>query len=184
MIDNWIDFSKHDDAYLSKEEFRQIAHISKRTARWLLENGLVAAEKPAKKGLGYRIPKTEAERYLVDRLLDPMRYKATDRCHKYPHSPQRIYTKEIGKKIRHIAEIEMRDLPEILTTDQLCKYLEYHPRDVYTWRKILGLKCWINSGKMIVPKTYFLDFIASEACYHIKNKTDKHISLIRRAIYE
>lgn len=43
--------------YLSKEDFYKIAHISKRTALWLIETELISAEKPERQGLGYRIPK-------------------------------------------------------------------------------------------------------------------------------
>lgn len=38
--------------YLSKEDFYKIAHISKRTALWLIETELVLAERPEKQGLG------------------------------------------------------------------------------------------------------------------------------------
>lgn len=179
-----VDRRKHDETYLSKEEFYQIAHISKRTALWLLETGLVVAEKPAKKGLGYRIPKMEVEKYLADRVINPMRYQTTSRCRKFPHSPQEAYTKELGEKIRHIVELEIQYLPEILTTEQLSGYMEYRLRDIYTWHKTLGLKVLDISGGFVVPKLYFLDFTASEAFYTVKNKTGKHISLIRRAIYE
>ena len=48
--------------YLSKEDFYKIAHISKRTALWLIETELISAEKPERQGLGYRIPKAEVER--------------------------------------------------------------------------------------------------------------------------
>ena len=34
--------------YLSKEDFYKIAHISKRTALWLIETELVLAERPEK----------------------------------------------------------------------------------------------------------------------------------------
>ena len=36
--------------YLSKEDFYKIAHISKRTALWLIETELVLAERPEKQG--------------------------------------------------------------------------------------------------------------------------------------
>ena len=56
--------------YLSKEDFYKIAHISKRTALWLIETELVLAERPEKQGLGYRIPKAEVERYLADKSIN------------------------------------------------------------------------------------------------------------------
>lgn len=69
--------------YLSKEDFYKIAHISKRTALWLIETELVLAERPEKQGLGYRIPKAEVERYLADRSINPTKYRRSDRCNRY-----------------------------------------------------------------------------------------------------
>lgn len=46
--------------YLSKEDFYKIAHISKRTALWLIETELVLAERPENRGLdtGYQKQKS------------------------------------------------------------------------------------------------------------------------------
>ena len=46
--------------YLSKEDFYKIAHISKRTALWLIETELVLAEWPENRGLdtGYQKQKS------------------------------------------------------------------------------------------------------------------------------
>ena len=73
--------------YLSKEDFYKIAHISKRTALWLIETELVLAERPEKQGLGYRIPKAEVERYLADKSINPTKYRRSDRCNRYPYCP-------------------------------------------------------------------------------------------------
>lgn len=93
--------------YLSKEDFYKIAHISKRTALWLIETELIFAEKPERQGLGYRIPKAEVERYLADRNVNPTKYRRSNRCIRYPYSPVQRYSKQLGIEIRAIVEHDM-----------------------------------------------------------------------------
>ena len=51
--------------YLSKEDFYKIAHISKRTALWLIETELVLAERPEKTGAW--IPDTKSRSRAIPR---------------------------------------------------------------------------------------------------------------------
>lgn len=67
MKNRQLSLSDIQKDYISKEEFYQIAHICKETALWLIETGRVSAEKPKRKGFGYKIAKEEVERYLADR---------------------------------------------------------------------------------------------------------------------
>ena len=69
MKNRQLSLSDIQKDYISKEEFYQIAHICKETALWLIETGRVSAEKPKRKGFGYKIAKEEVERYLAIRSL-------------------------------------------------------------------------------------------------------------------
>ena len=84
MREYQIDLSSIPRDYLSKEEFYKVAHIRKATALWLLETGLVTAEKPERKGFGYKIPKAAVEHYYC-------RDKSKGRCWKnnYHRKPRR-----------------------------------------------------------------------------------------------
>ena len=72
MKNRQLSLSDIQKDYISKEEFYQIAHICKETALWLIETGRVSAEKPKRKGFGYKIAKEEVERYLADRQQNPL----------------------------------------------------------------------------------------------------------------
>ena len=140
--------------YLSKEDFYKIAHISKRTALWLIETELVLAERPEKQGLGYRIPKAEVERYLADKSINPTKYRRSDRCNRYPYCPVQRYTKRLGKEIRTVVEQDIAHLPDVLA-----------PKQYY-------------------PKPFLLDFVASKAYHNIREKSKEHIELLRRVLHE
>lgn len=48
-----------------------------------------------------------------------------------------------------------------------------------TEQKNKKLQSFRVSGKFLIPKSYFLDFMVSESSFDIKRKTNKHISLVR-----
>ena len=61
---------------MSKDQFYQIAHISKATALFLLKNGLVPCEDSGKKTRRYTIKTDDVIEYLKDRESHPDYYKA------------------------------------------------------------------------------------------------------------
>ena len=64
---------------VSKDQFYQIAHISKATALHLLQNGLVPCKDTGKKTRRYTIRTDDIIFYLIDRELHPEVYRAPDR---------------------------------------------------------------------------------------------------------
>ena len=63
---------------VSKDQFYQIAHISKATALHLLQNGLVPCKDTGKKTRRYTIRTDDIIFYLIDRELHPEVYRAPD----------------------------------------------------------------------------------------------------------
>lgn len=170
--------------YLSKGDFYKIAHISKRTALWLIETELVLAERPEKQGLGYRIPKAEVERYLADRNVNPTKYRRSNRCNRYPYSPVQRYSKQLGIEIRAIVEHDIAHLPDVLVPKQVSALLGYNLREIYDWGETRGLKALNLSGKLYYPKQFLLDFVSSKAYHNIREKSKEHIELLRRVLHE
>ena len=151
MKNRQLSLSDIQKDYISKEEFYQIAHICKETALWLIETGRVSAEKPKRKGFGYKIAKEEVERYLADRQQNPLYYLKGKRHNCIPYTPPQPYSSELGGAIRLAVEQEMSSLP--------------------------ALKCF---NKTYFPKIPLMDFVSSEDYYNLPCKGRKHIELLRR----
>ena len=150
MKNRQLSLSDIQKDYISKEEFYQIAHICKETALWLIETGRVSAEKPKRKGFGYKIAKEEVERYLADRQQNPLYYLKGKRHNCIPYTPPQPYSSELGGAIRLAVEQEMSSLPDLLTEKQVCAILGYRPKQILDWKhsgKLIALKCF--------NKTYF-----------------------------
>ena len=63
---------------MSKDQFYQVAHISKATALYLLQSGLVPCKDSGKKTRRYTIKTSDVIAYLQDRILYPAKYAAPD----------------------------------------------------------------------------------------------------------
>lgn len=63
---------------ISKNQFYQICHISKRHAKYLLDSGLVKCVDSGKKTRKYKIETKEVWAYLIDREINPDKYRAPE----------------------------------------------------------------------------------------------------------
>ena len=79
-------------ATITKDQFYRICHISKRHAKYLLDSGLVKCVDSGKKTRKYKIEIKDVLAYLIDRELDPEKYRA----------PAGYYIGNSGKLKRHI----------------------------------------------------------------------------------
>src|SRR5574344_1016300 len=81
MIEKFQDYAEIKRTFsrtMSKDQFYQVAHISKATALYLLQSGLVPCKDSGKKTRRYTIKTTDVIAYLQDRILYPAKYAAPD----------------------------------------------------------------------------------------------------------
>lgn len=63
---------------ITKDQFYRIAHISKATALFLLQSGKVPCKDSGKKTRRYKIRTDDVILYLIDREINPAKYRAPD----------------------------------------------------------------------------------------------------------
>ena len=63
---------------ITKAQFYRIAHISKATALFLLQSGKVPCKDSGKKTRRYKIRTYDVILYLIDREINPAKYRAPD----------------------------------------------------------------------------------------------------------
>ena len=105
---------------VSKDQFYQIAHISKATALHLLQNGLVPCKDTGKKTRRYTIRTDDIIFYLIDRELHPEVYRAPDRWYqeRSGHYNSRVtYRNELTR----MSEEERASFRKYME-DEFCQY--------------------------------------------------------------
>ena len=177
---------------ISKDQFYRIAHISKATALYLLQSGLVHCIDSGKKTRRYTIRMDDVIFYMIDREKHPEVYQA----------PVNWYKKRSGKKrssadcYRELSELSLRALKDrkefrkfiekrlegyddLMKVAEVMEVIGYSNTSIHRWCRDKKLKAFYVSSKFLIPKISLVDFLVSQDSFDIKRKSKKHIFLIR-----
>lgn len=175
--------STEKTAYLSKEQFYKECHISKATALWLIQSGLVPAIDTKKKTKRYFIAREDIEIFKRERERNPSKYAISPKNSISTYGGFSEYKSSAAAKMKIIAQSEWKDLPEVLHVNDVAYLLGYHTNTIYRWIKTRGLRGLRMLGKLYIPKKYLLEFIASREYHSVHPKSSKHIDLLRRSYH-
>lgn len=170
---------------MTKEQFYKAAHISKATALFLLQSGLVACKDSGKQTRRYTIKTNDVIAYLQDRILYPQKYAAPDGWyvgrsgHGKRKSPGEFsmlttLTEAQCEKLKAYFMSEMSDLDDVLSVAQLADFLGYAPATVVYWCNHNQVKHFNISGKYMIPKICIVEFLASQKSRSIRRKSYRH----------
>ncbi len=152
---------------VSKEQFYQIAHISKRTAQYLLQSKKVPCTESGKKTRKYKIKVSDIVAYLIDRELRPEYYSPS--CSEKANSS--------GSSFLYCKMCSMSENKKLQFRSYLTKEFETL-NDVLTLKEVsdvLGLSCktiskkctngeifsFLIYGKRLIPKISFIEYLIS-----------------------
>lgn len=174
---------------ISKDQFYRIAHISKATALYLLQSGLVPCIDSGKKTRRYTIRTEDVITYLMERELRPEDYRAPEMWYAKrsgrtkPRKKRCTRLKKLSetekKQFRKYMEAELVGYDDLLKVADVTEVIGYSSSAVHFWCKNKKLQSFHVSGKFLIPKSCFVDFMVSESSFDIKRKTNEHISLVR-----
>lgn len=157
--------------YLTKEDFYKLAHISKSTARYLLQSGKVPCKDTGKKTHRYLIPTENAIRYLEDREIHPDEYEAEPGWYsgKVKHGKKRRRSKKRKQKInaarnklKELTDAKLEELEDLLDINDICRLTGFSNTAVLRWCRSGKLKAFMVSGKYLIPKVCLKDYIATK----------------------
>lgn len=169
---------------VSKDQVYRICHISKKTALYLLESGLIPCEKTDKKTRRFRVKLNDVIAYLIDREKNPQAYKPPENYYKKPKCEEKRYirislTPEQKPEARIFFEHKLEKYNDVMTTADVSRFLGYSLTTITDWYEKKEIRCFLIKNKLAFPKEYLLDFILSERCNGIKKKSIKHIALLK-----
>lgn len=187
MIEQFKDYEEIKKAYpktMSKDQFYRVAHISKATALFLLQSGLVPCKDSGKKTRRYKIKTKDVINYLQERIVCPEKFKAVDGWYltRSGNSNARSTGKdklmalspEKTEQLRLYFENELRDYDDLMTTCEFSEFLGYARSSVIKWCNSKRLKAFNISGKFLIPKLCAAEFLASPKAHCIGQKSFRH----------
>lgn len=173
---------------MSKDQFYQVAHISKATALFLLQAGLVPCRDTGKKTRRYTIETDDVITYLKDRLVRPEHYKADAGWYKASSSVKNdlltnrlifCFSSEQEKKLAAFFLKKMQTYEDLLSVKQFAEFLGYDSTTVVNWCNKGHLKHFNVSGKFLIPKISAAEYSVSLTVSHGRKKSEKHQLLLQ-----
>lgn len=156
---------------ISKELFRKLCHVSKRTAKYLLDSGKVPCKSTKQATHKYKITKTDVMEYMEKRKYFPEFYA--------PPSAYRMFTTR-SRNLSMKADMTdfytdlLKDQPDVLTSKEISSIIEYQPHTINSWYLKGLLKGFKKSGALHVPKIYLIEFLNSTYFKTILQKSKWH----------
>lgn len=174
---------------ISKDQFYRIAHISKATALYLLQSGLVPCRDSGKKTRRYTIRMDDVIVYMIDREKNPGVYQAPVNWYKkrsrknlspadYQNMLLELSSRD-KKVFRKYIEKRLEGYEELMKVAEIVKVIGYSDTSIHRWCRDKKLKAFYVSSKFLIPKISLVDFLLSQDSFDIKRKSAKHIFLIR-----
>jgi|LSQX01.1.fsa_nt_gb hypothetical protein len=166
---------------LSKEQFYKLCHVSKRTARYLLDTGLVPCQRREQQTHRYKIAVDDVLEYLNRRETEPERYaipkdKPLSSVSSYRVSRLLPY---IELRLLTLYQAEMSQLPDTLTVQDVSKTTGYSVKTIIRWCRQSTIHSFLVKRTYRIPKECLLAFMMSARFRKISVKSDRHKSIIR-----
>lgn len=168
---------------VTKDQVYRICHISKKTALYLLESGLIPCEDSGKKTRRFRVKLEDVITYLQNREINPLAYKPPVNYYQgttYPHGMhKRIFISPSQEEnARLFFEKKLRQYKEVMTTAEVSKFLGYSQKTIIDWYEKKEIKCFLIKNRLVFPKEYLIDFIIGIRCNSMNRKSQIHIDLL------
>lgn len=157
-MSQYIDLKRQYPATVSADQFRQICHISKRKATWLLENGIVPCKDSGKKTRRFTINIDDVIAYLQAREDNPDSV-ITPRG-QFTSGPQRRDLIAAEKLEEHLQKCWERE-PEALIVPQIHQMTGYSERLIGKWIRAGKLSAMGRAPYCVVTKTALIRFFVA-----------------------
>jgi len=169
-------------AYISLEQLRGICKIAKRSARYLVDNGIIPAIDTGRKTWRYKISIDDVIDYLRRRDREGSMIPAGATSSREPCTSKRSYSQVVSRGqerevAKYFAEV-YADYPDVLTTDNMATMAGMHKKSLMRILKDGHIKVLASNPRYIVPKVYFWEFIANRRFIDAWSNSDEFIQIL------
>lgn len=166
---SWV--LKEYPEYITKEQLYQICNVSKKTALYYLESGLISCIDNGKKTHRFTIATEDVIVFLKKRDKDPEQYKAQPGWYggnDNRNLPYRLVRTKRNKKTEVKLTQLLKKYPDLIKVADVSKITGYSQKTVFTWCSAGKLHHFKIRRSILIPKISLIDFMLSEDFKGIK----------------
>lgn len=168
---------------LSKEQLIVVAHMSKRTASYLLESKMLPSINTGKKTRCYQIKKQDIIEFFDNLASNPTKYSTPPNWYsekkKMKAKPYTLRLQPNAKfsksTLRAYYTRKLKDYDELLFTTDVSEFTGYNLKTVTSWIRSGKLEVLHAQGRNIIPKELLLRWITSDRYNAIERKSQPHL---------
>lgn len=164
---------------LSLEQFRAVAHISKRKAKWLLENGIIPCEDSGKQTRRFQIRRSDVAEFLrrrnageLNSIIPVGAFNSNNTLHTNP-----LPNTEPEELLSFLME-EWANEPDMLTTKQAADLTGYNDTTINSWVADGKIQAVNYYGKNLISKESLSEYLANYEGQCTVRQSQKHQDMI------
>ena len=177
----WKDIKKLPDE-ISLEDLRIVCHLSKSTARYYLQSGLIHCEHNGKKTHCYSIKKSDLITALKNYETSPHKFAIPGKVNAGKKRPKTSFSitqlpgREIeSKTAKSFYQNKLAQFPDLIYAEQAAEVTGYTKKTVIRWCNKGHVPYLYKHPKTYIPKKDFLLFLLSEKYNSIAKKSETHL---------
>ncbi|MDL2327799.1 helix-turn-helix domain-containing protein [Ruminococcaceae bacterium OttesenSCG-928-A11] len=171
MAEDYSKILKEYPEHITKEQLYRICHVSKKTALYYLESGLIPCVDSGKKTRRFTIATKDVIQFLKSRDKDPEGYRAQPGWYKGKGNrnlPYRIVRTKRSKKTEVQLTRWLKPYPDLIKSADVSKITGYSLKTVFAWCSSGKLHHFCVRRAILIPKLSLLDFMMSDSFRGIK----------------
>lgn len=170
---------------LSKEQLYKVCHISKKTAQFLLEHGIIPSISSGKKTRKYTIKKSDVIDFLYLRDKNPDIAKVAKGWYGQSKKEHHVgLNQAMTDMLKAAYWAEVHQYPDLLSVRDIHKITGYHEHTINHWCAEHDVHCYLIRGKYLIPKESFIKFVQGTKYRSIRLKSDKHKFIIDQILHQ
>ena len=180
-MQNYTELKKKYPDYICLDELSRICKIAKRSARYLVEHGIIPAIDTGKKTWRYQIAIDDVIAYLDRRekfgsVIPPgavtSRYRERESKMNNRKSFAELVTQGQEHEIAEYFSFIYAEYGEVLTTLEVAEMTGLHKNTVQKYAKAGHIKWLERRPTYLIPKQYLLEFVVTRRFIEAKSESE------------
>ncbi len=183
MENSYTEILERYPSIITLDQFYRICHISKRKAKWLLENGIVPCQDSGKKTRRFKIQTIDIVLYLQQSAQNPnhLQYPAGLFSSRY-NTPRKVPCNPItlsnANDFKSYLSRIWRLSPDLLFSSDVHTITGYNLGTISHWVSSGQMKSIVVACKRVIAKEWLIDFMVDYSTTHPGYLSAKHKAII------
>lgn len=174
MEQDYMKLLKDCPETLSLEQFRAVAHISKRKAKWLLENGVIPCEDSGKRTHRFQVKKRDVAVFLRRRDAGELNSIIPAGAFSSKQLHNTLLPNTDPEELFSFLMDEWAHIPDMLTTKQATELTGYNDTTINNWAVDGKIQAVNYYGKNLISKESLVEHLSSPEGQRIVRPSQKH----------